>query len=704
MRKANTVAHDIAELIRPGLKASVSDNAAKNLKVKGKSGGVGSWDAELVPYMILPMDCLTSRTYEAVIFVGPAQSGKTFALVFGGLAHGIICQKCDMMIVQTTKETATQFERHDLSWTIRNSPELKGQMAAGARSDNVFVKTFKAGNNLFLVWPTVANLSGKAIKFMMMTDYDRMDPIPGEGAVFDLGRKRTETFLSQGMTLAESSPSGEVTDPTWSPSDESPHEAPPSQSQILRLFNDGDRHRFYVECPECKQYFLPPYDDRGLDINISQDLLGVTNNVMTRPAMFVCSANGCLIDTNHKKAMITNGRWLKEGQKIIDGKIVGEGRKSSIASFWFPGIFAAYSNPQKIAQRLLNGLRKYDLEGDEEQLRAIFNVDLGAPYLSRRLVSEFSAVDYQKRAEPTLHKHIPHGVRFIVAVVDVQGWGFSVAVIGYGLHYERWLIDRYEIRVSDRKDGGQVQTMKPAVYLEDWLKIRDEVMAKAYPLDDNSGRTMQLLMTGSDSGGEPGVTERAYDFWRILRRLRLNRKFILLKGERPKPNQQKPKIRKSYPEKTSSKDLKGANAKKEIPIWLVNTTLLKDTLSSDLKKTESSPRYIHFPDWLPKEVFDELTAEVRSDTGGWEKISKRNELWDQLCYAEAVVAAKLVEDKRKELDWDNPPDWAKPWDDNPLIVGTVDAIDAVEPEKIVAEPKAKPVPRFISFNNRDLFD
>lgn len=618
------------------------------------------------------------RAYEAVVFVGPAQSGKTQGLVFGSLMHDIKCSKSDVLIVQTTKQTATDFERADLSWTIRNTPALKESLAPGGRNDNVYVKTMRSGQNIFIAWPTVSNLSGKALKSVKLTDYDRMDAIPGEGSVFELARKRTTTFLSQGMTLAESSPSGEVTDPQWRPDPNSPHEAPPSQSQILALFNDGDKRRWYVQCPECGEYFLPHYDQNGLAFNINEDLLGATQTILTSPAKYICTVNGCLIDTSHKRKMNASGKWLKEGQTIKDGQVIGEGRKSKIASFWFPGIFAAYVDPQRLAERFLSGLRKFDIEGDEENLRAIVNIDFGAPYLSRRRVAEYNSADYQKRAEAVPEKQVPQGVRFLIAAVDVQGWGFSVAIIGYGLYSERWIIDRYEIRVSNRYDGGQQLTLKPAVHQEDWLKIETDVMEKTYALADGSGRSMKILMTGSDSGGEPGVTTRAYQFWRDMRKKRLNKNFVLLKGENPKPNANRPKVRKSYLEQTDGKR-RQANAKGEVPIWIVNTTILKDSLSADLKKDQHAPRYIHFPAWFPETMYAELTAEYRDDEHGWIKQKgKKNELWDQLYYGEAILEAKLQESRLKELNWESPPDWARDWSNNPNVVGTI--------------PKPKPEP------------
>ncbi|EHC65541.1 tail fiber assembly like-protein, partial [Salmonella enterica subsp. enterica serovar Johannesburg str. S5-703] len=77
---------------------------------------------------------------------------------------------------------------------------------------------------------------------MALTDYDRFpEDIDGEGDGFSLASKRTTTFMSAGMTLAESSPGREITDVKWRRS--SPHEAPPTTG-ILSLYNRGDQAFF----------------------------------------------------------------------------------------------------------------------------------------------------------------------------------------------------------------------------------------------------------------------------------------------------------------------------------------------------------------------------------------------------------------------------------------------------------------------------
>lgn len=102
---------------------------------------------------------------------------------------------------------------------------------------------FRDGSFLKIGWPSIIVFSSSDYKRVALTDYDRFpEDIDGEGDGFSLASKRTTTFMSAGMTLAESSPGREITDVKWRRS--SPHEAPPTTG-ILSLYNRGDRRRWY---------------------------------------------------------------------------------------------------------------------------------------------------------------------------------------------------------------------------------------------------------------------------------------------------------------------------------------------------------------------------------------------------------------------------------------------------------------------------
>jgi len=677
MSSAAAIKNDVSKLMRPPVRMKVSDAANKFVKVRTASGGVGPYDPSVTPYMVEPMNCLSSRDYEAEIFVGPAQSGKTQSLVDAKVGYVIKCDPSDTMILQTSGDTARDFSMRRMARMLRNSPELGAELAPGGKNDNTFDKVFRAGNILSIGWPSINQLSGKAIKNMLLTDYDRMpQDIDKEGSPFALSQKRTTTFLSRGMTLAETSPGFEVLDAQWTP--HTPHEAPPTRG-ALSLYNLGDRRRWYWKCPECGEYYMPPPGIEGLSFKYDKDLFGVTDPQVHGEYGAICSANGCIIDEKHKKEMNASGLWVPEGCEIIDGKVVGDRRKTKIASFWLPGIAAAYQSWLSLIEKYLNAQREYEVTGTEESLKTTTNVDQGAPYLPRRMQSDIVAADIEKRAEKSNKHKVPEGVRYLLAKIDVQKGRFVVQVDGYGVDYECWVIDRFDIKISKRTSDDDVTLLDPASYIEDWDLIIDQVIKKTYELDDGSSRRMSILATICDSAGQPGVTANAYSFYQKIKRLGLTKRFFLTKGIRPKPNANNPLVKKSYPDNSGSSARK-ANAKGEIPVWLLNTTQTKDAVSADLKRTDQGRGFIHFPDWLGNWFYEELTVEVRDDKG-WDNPNKaRNEAFDLFSYGKGLNKILLIEEKRKELNWDNPPAWAAEWESNSQIDIDV-AATAVKPKR-----------------------
>jgi phage terminase large subunit GpA-like protein len=216
MTGAASIRRDIAKLVRPRERIAVSEAAERYVNVRTASGGVDKWNPELTTYIVEPMNCLNSRQYDAVVFVGPAQSGKTQGLITNFMAYIIKCDPADFLIMQTTKGTARDFDTQVIKRAFRDSPELKKELAPGSKSDNTYDKVFKSGAILFQRWPSINEISGKPLKYVLITDYDRMTQnVDGEGSPFALGQQRTAKFLSRGMTLVETSPGFEITDPKF---------------------------------------------------------------------------------------------------------------------------------------------------------------------------------------------------------------------------------------------------------------------------------------------------------------------------------------------------------------------------------------------------------------------------------------------------------------------------------------------------------
>lgn len=456
---------DSGYILRAPRRMRVADAVAQYMRVPMGAGNSVPWDPLVAPYVIEPMNCLASREYDAVIFVGPARTGKTIGLIDGWVIYNVICDPADMLIIQMTEEKAREHSKKRLARTFRVSPEVVSRLSPNKNDNNVYDRTFLAGNYLKIGWPSVNIMSSSDYKCVALTDYDRFpEDIDGEGDAFSLASKRTTTFMSSGMTLVESSPGRDVKDVKWRRT--SPHEAPPTTG-ILSLYNRGDRRRWYWPCPHCGEYFQPCGD-------VVAGFRDIADPVLASEAAYIqCPSCSGRIMPEHKRELNGRGVWLRDGESInADGSRYGDPRRSRIASFWMEGPAAAYQTLSQLVYKLLTAEQEYETTGSEETLKTVINTDWGLPYLPRASMEQRKSELLEQRAEPVPSRSVPDGVNFLVATVDVQAGRhrrFVVQVTGYGSRGERWIIDRYNITQSLRGDSdGESQRIDPASYPEDW--------------------------------------------------------------------------------------------------------------------------------------------------------------------------------------------------------------------------------------------
>lgn len=639
---------DSGYILRAPRRMQVADAVAQYMRVPMGAGNSVPWDPLVAPYVIEPMNCLASREYDAVIFVGPARTGKTIGLIDGWVIYNVICDPADMLIIQMTEEKAREHSKKRLARTFRVSPEVVSRLSPNKNDNNVYDRTFLAGNYLKIGWPSVNIMSSSDYKCVALTDYDRFpEDIDGEGDAFSLASKRTTTFMSSGMTLVESSPGRDVKDVKWRRT--SPHEAPPTTG-ILSLYNRGDRRRWYWPCPHCGEYFQPCGDVVAGFRDIADPVLA------SEAARIQCPSCSGRIMPEQKRELNGRGVWLRDGESInADGSRYGDPRRSRIASFWMEGPAAAYQTLSQLVYKLLTAEQEYETTGSEETLKTVINTDWGLPYLPRASMEQRKSELLEQRAEPVPSRSVPDGVNFLVATVDVQAGRhrrFVVQVTGYGSRGERWIIDRYNITQSLRGDSdGESQRIDPASYPEDWDVLLTDVFHKSWPLASDPSQQMRLMAMAVDSGGEDGVTDNAYKFWRRCRRDGLGKRIYLFKGDSIRRAKL---ISRTFPDNTGRTGRR-AQAAGDVPLWLLQTDALKDRVNNALWRDSPGPGYVHFPDWLGSWFYDELTYEERSSDGKWSKPGRgANEAFDLMVYAEALVILHGYE----KIRWPDAPEWA----------------------------------------------
>ena len=675
----------VSASLEPPERLSVTEAAAKYVTVVNPPTYTGLYKPHDTPYMTEPADVCLSRDFTACIFVAGAQSGKSQSLILNVMGVLPVINPMDCILYHMSQPAARDFSIRRVDRTFRNSPDIKAQMMESSRYDNTFDKRFKSGMMLSISWPSINEMSSKPIPIVMFTDYDRMpEDIGGEGSPFSLGSKRTTTFRSLAMTIAESSPSMPIEKPKEDDNRDAEeieppgeHEAPPCKG-ILGLYNEGDRRRWYWPCPECLEFFEPSFallrwatrdeDDRKLSIP-----------QMARTTRMVCPHCEARIPHEVKEELNAKGVWLREGEKIrADGTRYGEPRESKTASFWLKGPAATFITWTEMVTKYLNAERQYELTGSEEALKSTTNLDQAEPYKPRTTEAARLADDLQALAEDLPTRSVPPSVSALFACCDTQKNRWEVQVMGVSLGqtagtYDIFVIDRFKVEKSNREDrDGDRLWVKPASYPEDWDLLESEVMDKTYPLFGAAGE-MSIAMTFVDSGGgkershdkkvedideDMSVTSNAYAFWRRLRAKGRGDRLQLVKGD---PNVMSPRAHVEYP--NSERKDRHAGARGEIPVLFLNVNSLKDTLNARLDRDTGVGSRIIYPKWLPKWWFDELTAEVRGRRG-WAKLgSRRNEAWDLLCYFIGACEWRRVD----KVDPANPPPWLSRWDDNPYV-------------------------------------
>lgn len=689
----------------PPKRISVSEAAARYRRVISPVYN-GPWDNSVAPYMVEPMNATASREFEGVVFCGPAQSLKTDSLIVNRLVHMATCDPVDTMVLQMDQATARRFSIKRLRKLIdQESPEFKERLSKAPHSDNITDKKLASGAIISIAWPTITHLSSEPIPLVLMTDRDRMsDDIDGEGEPFDLGRQRTKTFGSRGMTVCESSPGRDLIDPRYRVDG---HEAPPVGG-ILGLYNRGDRRRWYWTCGDCSWGFEPSFS--LLDWGDIENIQEAASKVAMR-----CPHCGGAMEERHRKEFNANGTWLAEGLSIRDGDIQGVARQSEIASFWLKGPAAVFQSWSGLVTRYLTALDEYSRSGSETGLRATVNTDQAEPYMPRSIAERaeqgvLTVEGLYARCEEYPLGVVPDGVRFLIGAADVQGNRFVVQIEGFGDHLERWVIDRFDIAIPELKQGQQERALNPAAYAEDWQLLRTKVLEKAWPLAGQANKAMMLKLFVYDIHGRDGVTGQAYDFYRDLKRRRVHERALPLRGV---GGFRVPRVSLTYPD--SERKDRYAGARGEIPVLQVGVDQVKDFVMGGLRREQPGPQYIHIPksmalvglseavidpdrDQLSRSPLAEYLAEVREDKG-WVREVKRNEAFDLSGYCTAA-ALRLRAD---EMPWDHPdrlPNWLKR-DGNPLII----TLNSVQPDagpvdisdgKTSAEDKSKKLSAMVS--------
>ena len=654
------------------VRSNVADWAAEHRWLNNPGGGYsGRWQHETVPYLVEPMQALAGTEFLTVAVAGPGQSAKT-SIAENWLLQSVAEDPGNVLWYMQTDGAVEAYVKSRIVPMIEAHEVVKARLGTQPSDDTLHFKRFR-GMHVEFLSAVANNLINKSAPRLVV---DEIDAYPESlGDVMALLNIRRQTFGRQSKILAVSHPdrAGGLDPKKW-------------QAGIMQVYADSDRRTWWWACPHCGGYSSP---NPGTSRFMALDWKGEgTLDQVEESASLICPVNGCVIAERDRIGMNASGRWLGLGEVMDErGTITGSRRRSDTAGFWIVGVMSPFllGGIGGLARAMAKAEREMEVTGEENSLREVTVKQLGVPYEPRRRGTALEAQTLADRADPRLRRgEVPAEARVLTVQADTQINRFEVLWRAHGADGESWIVDHRRIAAQPATDPGC------------WLDLL-RAMLVPLPITGQPGRFLRPRCVVFDSGGEDGVTSRAFAAWKQARRLGMARLAGQVRGadawtllpSKGGSTLNAPRVQVTYPDSSGRADRR-SGTRGEAPQLLFNPNLLKDDAQLALA-TVAGP-VLHLPAWLGEsqaDAWEQLTAEARGPSGKWEPKSRGqpNELWDLLVLSEAARRLHGID----RILWTNPPAWAADLMENSMVTIEAAEMPAALPAPAVAVVSAEMV-------------
>ncbi len=277
-------------------------------------------------------------------------------------------------------------------------------------------------------------------------------------------------------------------------------------------------------------------------------------------------------------------------------------------------VWAAYS-PQRTWVSIVDEFEKAHRAmqvGDVGPMTSFTNETLGEVWELKGDSGDEHAL--QARADEYPLGIVPAGTLVLTAGVDVQRDRWEISIWGWARGLESWLVAHHVIHGNPANEG-------------DWEPV-GQYLQQRFPQAWHGG-TMGLSAVSIDSSDQ---TQAVYNWVRNMQAQITGLRAI--KGDN---NDSRPIV---GPSSLQEVNHRGRKIARGIKLWLVGVDNAKDLLLGQLAIAEPGPGYVHTSKLLPREWYEQLTAEQRiltkvngKDTYRWVKRRPRNEVLDCRNYA-----------------------------------------------------------------------
>ena len=578
----------------------------------------GFWKNDRTPYMIEIMDNMSpySSIQHTAAMMG-AQLGKTAGSIENTIAYYMDECPAPLMMISATDDLLKEWAELRLEPLIdscgyREKITANVNSAKSRRSgDKAQMKEFIGGFLAMASAQSPGKLRSKSIRVMVR---DEIDGAPahlrtGEGSWIKVSEARLNAWGARKKLLDVSTPT------TW------------ENSEINKIYESGDRRKFYVPCPHCETKQVLEF---GTD-KTPHGLKPVKVDGVLVDAVYICKECGTEIKNHQKTYMLTNGDWrptAKSSKPTL--------RTYHLSSLYSPvGMLSWFELYQKYIEA----------QESPDGMRSFVNLYLGLPFKELGSRPKIDKVIELRGGYKS--GQVPDGVLYLTAGIDVQRGSerdalnparLELEVLGIGAGYRTYSI------LYKRIEGG---IRDP--YAGAWKKLADWAAEGGLTFRDKRGRpmTVSLVLVDSGDGVTHDVVHRFAEGW-------VNT--YSSKGFQT--------LRKRKGEKDDEGDTAGPQNFKRYRLiktpgdhllYEISTNYYKTHTYNNLKIArreigEQAPGFCEFPVDYDEKYFKMLTAEEKRRDGSFHCPSgRRNEALDTrvmaLCAGDIYLDSKVMDMK-----------------------------------------------------------
>ena len=630
----------LATVITPPPALSISEWAEGRLVIPGESGAVrtGPLSWEGFEYLREPLDALhPDHPARDVTFRGSAQIAKTTVGVVATCYYSSETPR-SWAVALPSMDEVLKYNRLKWQPIVDATPELRRKVRPVTSRDeqgstNSF-KRFAGGSGLLF-----ATGSPKALQMVTFCLAVYEETPNWEREVGDRGdprsqiRKRQLQWELAGAKTFHNSTPGVV---RRSEKGDVGEEGRLQGCPVTEDFELGDQRLLYHPCPHC--------GDRpgGVHLHLAHDRMEGLGEGQT--PHFNCPGCGSEIDHRHKAEMVRRCVWLpaypsddpanpappwyvptSELPRWINRP--REGRQWSYDAWQVvsPAVDWAY-----IAAEYRKAER-----GSEAEKIAYSQQIKGKPY--ELVIAKTDLEALLERRDPRLLKGIvPAGAEIVTGAIDFNGDWAQWSIYAWGPNAEHWLIDR-----------GRIEGAPSEPQL--WREVA-ELVTRSYP-HALSGRCA-VSAWGLDSG------YGTYHVYAFCNRYAHVKALDGADGWGEMP------LRRGHKQRLQGDDGTLVYCR----TWRVGTYDLKRSLLNEAipaaqagDMAASAPGKLHWPSWIERDYFEELTAEALVEvqdrkTGvvkavTWVRARRRNEEMDLWVYNSALARSMGIGVQGAEPDW-----------------------------------------------------